>query len=153
LAPRTPVDLAAAEPAVVRRERTLNRDTVRELLAAAVQKLADAKQASISGPTRLEAAYDASLFCAHAIFAVRGYRIAAQPGHHKIAIEGLAAELKLSETVHGELEELLRVRNTKYTGFIRVNPADLKTSLEIAQRVLSETERWFGEEHPNLLKA
>lgn len=136
----------------MRQERTLNRDSVRELLAAAVQKLTDARQQSISGPTRLEAAYDASLFCAHAIFAVRGYRISARPGHHKIALEGLAAELKLAQAVYGELDELLRIRNTKYTGFLKVNPADLKTSLELAERVLSETERWFHEQHPDVLK-
>lgn len=138
---------------MVRQERALNRGTVRELLAAAVQKLSDARQESVSGPTRLEAAYDASLFCAHAIFAVSGYRIPAQPGHHKIALEGLAAELKLAHTVHAELDELLRVRNSKYTGFIKVNPADLKTSLELAERVLSETERWFQAKHPDVLKA
>lgn len=64
----------------------------------------------------------------------------------------MAAELKLAQTVYGELDELLRVRNTKYTGFIKVNPADLKTSLEIAQRVLNETERWFQAKHTDVLK-
>jgi hypothetical protein len=45
----------------------------------------------------LEAAYDAMLFCALAIFAARGYRVTAEKGHHTVALEGMAAELQLAQ--------------------------------------------------------
>lgn len=62
MARRTPAEIARAEPRLVRQERHLDKGTVQQLLAAAVQKFADAERKENSGPTRLEAAYDAMLF-------------------------------------------------------------------------------------------
>lgn len=149
---RKPVELSRAEPKLVLAERGINKGTVRDLLASAVQKYEDAKRKANSGPTRLEAAYDTILFCALAIFAAHGYRVKSLPGHHRIALEGLTAELRLSEPHFDEIVALLEVRNSKYTGFVRVSEADLETSMQVARRVLDETELWFSTRKPELLK-
>jgi hypothetical protein len=153
MALRKPRELCQSEPSVVRQERTLNKDSVQQLLAGGVQKLNDARQENVSRPTRVEAAYDAVLFCALAVFAAQGYRISSKPGHHKVALEGLAAELKFKQTLYDETDELLRTRNEKYTGVLKVSDADLRTALELAARVLNETEAWFGKNRPELLKS
>lgn len=77
---RKPVQLQREEPERVRHERGVNKRTVQELLAAAVQKRADALRKENSGPTRLEAAYDAILFCGLALFAVQELRVSSAPG-------------------------------------------------------------------------
>ena len=149
---RKPVELSHAEPKLVLAERGINKGTVRDLLASAVQKYEDAKREANSGPTRLEAAYDTILFCALAIFAAQGYRVKSLPGHHRIALEGLTAELRLSQAHFDEIAMLLEVRNSKYTGFVRVSDADLETSMQLGRRVLDETELWFRAKKPDFLK-
>lgn len=150
---KTPIELGRERPDVIRQERSINRQSIKELLMAAIQKYEDASQTSVSGPTRLEAAYDAILFCALAVFAAEGYRVSAAQGHHRLALEGLAGALKLKETVIDEVESLLDVRNSKYTGFLTANPADIKMALSLGERVLSETEYWFAAKHPEILKS
>jgi len=141
---RTPARLAAAEPNLVRQERALNKRSVQDLLRAALQKLADARRVQNSGPTRVECAYDTILFCALAIFATRGYRVVSDRGHHSIALEGLAAELGLSQGRVDEIELLLDLRNTKYSGFASVGNEDVSVALDNAQRVIDETEAWMS---------
>jgi hypothetical protein len=152
MALRAPREIAQSEPSVVRRERAINKQTVQELLLAAVQKFADAKLSEVSDPTKLEAAYDTVLFCALAVFASQGYRVSSAPGHHKLALEGLAATLKLKQSVFDEILLLLDVRNTKYTGFLRVRPADLKLAQSLAEKALNETTQWIAVHNPDLLK-
>lgn len=149
---RRPAEIALTEPRLVRQERGLDKGTVQQLLSAAVQKFADARRKENSGPTRLEAAYDAMLFCALALFAARGYRLTAEHGHHKVAFEGLAAELGLAQTHVDEIEVVQRIRQTKYTGLLNVSDADLRAALEHAERVLNQTETWFKTNCPELLK-
>lgn len=149
---RKPSELAREEPKLVRQELGLSKQTVQDLLLAAVQKFKDANQTSISAPTRMEVAYDAILFCALALFAALGYRVQSLPGHHKVAIEGLAAEVPLSSSLHDEVLALQDLRHTKYSGFTQASDADLKAALQLAQRVLTETENWFQAKKPELLK-
>lgn len=153
MAKRTPAQIAQSEPRLVRQERGLDKGTVQELLAAGVQKFEDANRKANSSPTRLEAAYDAMLFCALAIFAARGYRVTAEKGHHTVALEGMAAELQLAQAHIDQIEAVQEIRNTKYTGLLKVSDADMKTALEQAQRVLNQTEAWFQANRPELLKA
>jgi len=152
VAPRNPITLARDEPRSVRFERTINKGTVQELLKSALQKFADAQRTENAGTTRLEAAYDAILMSALAIFGAQGFRVTSEQGHHKIALEGLAAELRLSQTFVDEIELLRDIRHLKYTGITHVKPADLTTALEMATRVLNETEAWLVQKFPDLLK-
>jgi hypothetical protein len=122
-------------------------------LRAAVAKLADAQREANSGATRLETAYDAMLFCALAIFAARSYRVKSEPGHHEIALEGLGAELSLTQAVVDEIVAIQSIRHTKYTGFIAATPTDLAVAITRANAVLNETDRWFRTNAPHLLKA
>jgi hypothetical protein len=144
--------LANDEPTCVRFDRHISKSTVQQLLLAGVMKFDDAKRKENSGPTRLEAAYDAILFCALALFAAAGYKVTANRGHHKIALEGLAGELELSEAIHDEMELILEVRNTKYTGFINVHASDLSLALELAQKILNKSESWLMTHRPLLLR-
>ena len=152
MALRTPREIAQSEPSVVRQERAINKQTAQELLLAAVQKHADTNLPRLSDPTKLEAAYDAVLFCALAVFASQGYRVSSAPGHHRLALEGLAATLRFKQSVFDEILLLLDVRNTKYTGFVRVKPADLKLAQSLAEKALNETNQWITDHHPDLLK-
>ena len=140
------------EPRLVIFERGLKKTTVQQLLQSAVMKFKDAGVRDASGPTRLEAAYDAILFCALALFAAQGFRVTSQQGHHQVALEGMAGELALSETTYDEIVALSTLRNTKYTGFLTVSDADLALSLKHAQRVLNDTEAWLLKHNPNLFK-
>lgn len=150
--PRSIQKIALEEPQLVRQERTLNKATVQDLLKAAYQKQQDTKVSGVSDPTRYEAAYDTALFASLALFAAAGYRIVAQAGHHRVALEGLAGTLGLSETTWDELELILEVRNSKYTGFLNVKPADLKLALGLAEDVLQKTVNWLQANNPTLLK-
>jgi hypothetical protein len=149
--PRKPFDLSQAEPNLVRQERTRNRQTIQSQLRAAMQKFKDSQNTSVSGPTRLEAAYDAILMCALAVFAAEGYRISSQPGHHRIALEGLAGTLNLGQGVQDQLEALLDLRNSKYDGFDVVDNTTLKDALDLSQKMLDAVSTWFAKQHPDLL--
>lgn len=150
--PRSAMQLSLDEPKLVRQERTLNKSSVQELLQSAVQKLQDANVAAVSAPTRFEAAYDAILFAALALFAAQGFRITSQHGHHWVALEGLVATLGLTTSILDELETVLDERNSKYTGFLTVKPADLALVLSRANDILAKTSHWFETKHPELLK-
>lgn len=148
---RNPLSLSQDEPDLVRQERTRNRQTIQSQLRAAVQKYRDAQHTGVSGPTRLDAAYDAILFCALAVFAAQGFRIASRPGHHRIALEGLAGTLGLSSGVHDELETLLDLRNSKYDGFESVDAQTLNDALQLSNSILSTVSEWLKEHHPDLV--
>jgi hypothetical protein len=149
--PRDPYQLSREEPQLVRHERMLNRLSVQEYLMAAIQKRKDADVAGISGPTRLEAAYDAILFSAFAVFSVQSYRVSAGMGHHKIALEGLAGSLGLNQSDLDEMEQLLEIRNAKYDGFHEVSEVDLHDALAISDRTLNAVEAWLQTHHPGIL--
>ncbi|WP_454737757.1 hypothetical protein [Cupriavidus necator] len=134
MAARKPPQLAVDEPQVVRTERLQNKQMVQDLLRAALQKFQDTKIPRVSDPTRFEAAYDAILFAALAVFAAQGYRISAAPGHHRVALEGLVGSLDGGQLLLDELDGLLTIRNSKYTGFATVRAPDLRLALELAER-------------------
>jgi hypothetical protein len=125
---------------------------VQELLMSAVQKFKDSSVQGVSDPTKMDAAYDAILFSALAVFAAEGYRVTSNLGHHQLALEGLAGSLCLGEAAHDEMQQMRELRNLKYTGFHTVNPADLKAGLALAERILNETSGWLEQNHPAMLK-
>ena len=149
---RKPFQIAREEPRLVRQERGMNKAQVQSFLMSALQKLKDAQRESNSGPTRLEAAYDAMLMCGHAVFAAQKLRPTSEPGHHDAVLEGLAAELQLSQTYVDEIDSIKTIRHTKYTGLLNVSSADMKLALAHAQRVLEQTEGWFKANAADLLK-
>lgn len=149
---RALLDLVQSAPQAFRREPTVNKEGVQQLLAAAVQRYESATLEANPGPVRLDTAYDTVLFCGLAVLAARGYRTQAKEGHHELLLEAMASELGLSESRHDELDALRRRRNARYTGVTRVNPADLSTALRLARRILDETESWFVREGAGLLR-
>jgi hypothetical protein len=149
--PRNPLLLSQDEPKIVRPERTRNKQTIQSQLRAAVQKYQDAQQMSVSGPTRLEAAYDAILFCALVVFAAQGFRITSGLGHHRIALEGLASTLSLSSSVLDELEALLDLRNSKYDGFESVDKQTLSDALLLSHDILTTVSEWLENNHRDLI--
>ena len=152
MAARKPVQLALDEPQVVRLERMQNKVMVQELLRAAVQKFQDTTVQGVSDPTKFEAAYDAILFAALAVFAAQGYRITAAHGHHRVALEGLVGSLGGSQLLLDELDGLLSIRNEKYTGFVTVRAPDMRLALDHAGRILDDTSHWLQEHYPGMLK-
>ncbi|NIE85501.1 hypothetical protein F3J21_19130 [Burkholderia sp. Tr-860] len=116
-----------------------------------MQKYQDAQNTSVSGPTRLDAAYDAILFCALAVFAAQGYRISSGPGHHRVAMEGLAGTLDFGTGTHDELDTLLDLRNSKYEGFDSVDQQTLADALLLSNRVLVTVSAWLTEHHHDMI--
>ncbi|SCB17713.1 hypothetical protein [Cupriavidus alkaliphilus] len=152
MAARKPAQLTLDEPQAVRLERMQNKQMVQELLRAAVQKFQDTTVQGVSDPTKFEAAYDAILFAALAVFAAQGYRITAAQGHHRIALEGLVGSIGGSQLLLDELDGLLSIRNEKYTGFATVRAPDMRLALEHARRILDDTSHWLREHFPGMLK-
>lgn len=150
---RSPEQLSRDEPSLVRQERTFNKRTVQEWLAGAVAKLEDAQRSANSGPTRMDAAYDVLLYCALALFASRGFRITSSPGHHVVALEGMAHLLNLSQSVFDEMDAVREWRNRKYSAAFFVNDQDVKDAIDCARQSLSRTESWFQHNHPDILRA
>lgn len=135
-----------SHPLAFKAERHVNLETVRGLLASAEQRRSAVNIAANPDPIKLEAAYDTIVMCGLAVIAFRGYRVDAERGHHEIVLRALCADLGLSQAVADELDALRKLRNSKYTGFTSVNPADLQTAIESADRVRRETEAWFLKE-------
>ncbi len=149
---RALLELVQAAPQAFRREPAIDEGSGQQLLAAAVQRYEAAQLAANPDPVRLDTAYDTVLFCGLALLAARGYRTQAKEGHHELVLEAMAAELGLTEARHDEVDALRKRRNAKYTGLTRVSPADLKTALALARRILDETEAWFTRERAALLR-
>lgn len=138
--------VVAGHPHAFKAERHINVDSVRALLASAEQRRSAVDISANPDPIKIEAAYDTIVMCGLAVIAFRGYRVDAERGHHEIVLKALCADLGLSQAVADELDALRRLRNSKYTGFTTVNPADLEAAVENADRVRRETESWFLKE-------
>lgn len=149
---RSPEQLSRDEPAVVRFERTFNRDTVRGWLAEAVGKLADANRRDNLPSTRMDAAYDAILLSALALFALRRFRVAGGSGHHRLALEGMAHVLAMSESEFDLVDAVREWRNRKYQGAMRATEDEVEDAVDCARRTLSRVEQWLQREAPDVFK-
>lgn len=133
--------VAQDEPRLVRQERQINKGYVQQQIASSMQRFEGSRIDALAAPIRVELGYDAILMCALSLFAALGYRVTSDPGHHRIALEALCAELKLSEQTYMEIMQLLELRNNKYTQKNEASKADMELAMYLSQKALTELEQ------------
>jgi hypothetical protein len=134
------------------KQRTVNKAQVQGWLKEAVRKYDDAGRSANSESTRMDAAYDATFFCALAALATQAVRVTSRPRHHVVALEAAAALMVLPTTLVDEAEALREWRNRKYQGFFTASERDVKDAIDTARRYLDATSLWLQQNEPQLLK-
>ena len=142
----------SAEPGSPLEKRPANGVDVMTWLEQAHAKLADARVTTISLSTRLDAAYDAVLFCCLAVACAEGYRAGSEKGHHVVVLKGAAQALGLGETRFDEVDTLRDWRSRKYRSGFKVEPYEVDEAIAIAEPFLADVAQWFGANHATLLK-
>ena len=130
---------------------TPDRAAIRKLLEAARRNLTDARVEEISADNRFDAAYKCLMQCAMLGLWASGYRTATSQPDHQAAIQCLSLTMGVANTDVIVLDALRRQRNlSDYEG----DPISVKTltsCVDEAGRLLTHTERWLREHHPDLL--
>ncbi|UUZ67156.1 hypothetical protein LP416_20030 [Polaromonas sp. P2-4] len=142
----------SAEPGSPLRKQPANGLDVMSWLQQAELKLKDARMQAVSPATRMDAAYDAVLFCCLAVACAEGYRAGSEKGHHVVVLEGAAQAVGLTEHQFDELDTLREWRNRKYRGGFKVEPSEVDEGVAIAAPFLEKVADWFANKHTTLLK-
>lgn len=120
-----------------------------KLLQAAHQNLADARVQQISATNRFDAAYKCIMQCAMLGLWANGWRTStSQPGHHQRAIQTLDQTLEVDKADLIVLDALRRQRNLSDYEGDPITQTTLLAGLQAAEKLLSHTERWLREHHP-----
>lgn len=96
----------SAQPDSPLRRQAPNGLDVMSWLQHAHLKLQDAGLSAVSPATRLDAAYDAVLFCCLAVASAQGYRAGSEKGHHAVVLEGAAQAMGLTVLQFDQLDTL-----------------------------------------------
>lgn len=142
----------SAEPGSPLRKQSANGLDVMSWLQQAEVKLKDARMQAVSPATRMDAAYDAVLFCCLAVACAQGYRAGGEKGHHAVVIEGTAQAVGLTEHQFDELDTLRDWRNRKYRAAFKVEPDEVDEAIAIAAPFLGQVADWFATKHITLIK-
>ena len=128
---------------------TTDKAALRKLLDAARRNLDDARVATISADNRFDAAYKCVMQCAMLGLWANGYRTStSQPGHHQTAIQTLDQTLEVDKADLIVLDALRRQRNLSDYEGDPITQTTLLAGLQAAEKLLSHTERWLREHHP-----
>lgn len=141
----------SAEPGSPLRKQAANGVDVMAWLQQAEVKLKDAGLPAVSPATRMDAAYDAVLFCCLAITCAQGFRAGSEKGHHVAVLEGAAQAVGLTEHQFDELDTLRDWRNRKYRAAFKVELDEVEEAIAIAAPFLSQVAEWFASRHATLL--
>jgi hypothetical protein len=133
-------------------QRPVNKAQVQGWLKEAVRKFSDAGRTANSESTRMDAAYDATFFCALAALASQGVRVTSRPGHHQVALDAAATLMSLPTSLADEADALREWRNRKYQGFFTASERDVADSIETARKYMEATSGWLTQSEPHLLK-
>ena len=142
----------STEPGTPLRAQAPNGRDVMAWLQQAQLKLTDAGIAQVSLTTRLDAAYDAVLFCCLAVACAQGWRAGSEKGHHVVVLEGAAQAIGLAETRFDELDTLRDWRSRKYRSGFKVESREVDEAIAIATPFLGQVAEWFATQHATLLK-
>lgn len=128
-----------------------DRIAVGKLLASAQRNLADARVDAIGNDNRFDAAYKCIMQCAMLGLWTNGYRTStSQPGHHQTAIQCLTLTLGVPKQTVIVLDGLRKQRNVNdYIGD-PISDAALTACIAEAAGLLTHTEQWLREHHPEL---
>ena len=131
---------------------TTNPQEVQRLLEAAARNLADSHNATVSDPTRFDAAYKAIMRCALVGLLAHGYRPSTTtPGHHQTMMQSLGLTFGVGADDWIVLDSLRKKRNLNdYSGQL-IEPAAVQTCLMQAESLLATTRQWLQQHRPDLL--
>jgi hypothetical protein len=146
---RTLAELRSAPDTPLVQERSVNRDQVQAWLAAAHEKYEDGLRAANSASTRMDATYDAVLFCALAVLAAQSLRVSGRPGHHEVALEAAGSTMALKQSFFDEVLALRDWRNRKYRAAFTASAQDVLDGLDIARRFAEHTATCFAAKSPS----
>lgn len=142
----------AAEPDAPLKPQPANaRDAVAWLQQAQV-KLQDARQATVSAGTRMDAAWDAVLLASLAVACAEGWRTTSERGHHVVAFEGAATAIGLGQARFDALDALRDWRNRKYRAGLVSTAEEASESVALVEPYLGDVAAWFAATCPALLK-
>lgn len=142
----------SAQPDSPLRRQAPNGLDVMSWLQHAHLKLKDAGLSAVSPATRLDAAYDAVLFCCLAVACAQGYRAGSEKGHHAVVLEGAAQAMGLTVLQFDQLDTLRDWRSRKYRSGFKVEPREVDEAIAIATPFLEQAAEWFAHHHAVLLK-
>ena len=126
---------------------------VRRMLESARRSIADARQASISSETRLDAGYRAiTQLCVIALWA-NGFRPAkSKPGHHQTMIQSLVHTIELDRDEMLLLDTFLIKRNAiGYTGEA-IDEASVQACMNAADTLLTRVFEWLARNRAELIQ-
>ena len=124
---------------------------VRRMLESAERSIADARQASISPETRLDAAYRAITQLSMTALWANGFRpTKSKPGHHQTMIQSLVHTVELDRDDMLLLDTFRVKRNAiDYTGE-EVDEASLNECIGAADRLMIKLSEWLADYKPEL---
>lgn len=128
--------------------------SIRKLLSAARENLADAAVTQSSAGTRFDAAYKCIMQCAMLGLWANGYRAPkSQPGHHQTAIQCLEHTMGVGSKTLIVLDALRKQRNLSDYEGDPVSAVTLASCVKEATKLLAHTERWLKQNHPEWMDA
>ena len=132
-------------------EHETDANQVRRMLQSAERSINDAKQASISPETRLDAAYRAITQLSMIALWANGCRPAkSKPGHHQTMIQSLVHTTELDRDEMLLLDTFRVKRNAiDYTGE-DVDEASVDESIGAADRLITRVSKWLADNKPEL---
>lgn len=124
---------------------------VRRMLQSAERSIADARQASISAETRLDAAYRAVTQLSMVALWANGFRPAkSKPGHHQTMIQSLVHTIGMDRDEMLLLDTFRVKRNAiDYTGE-DVDEASVDECIVAADGLLKRVSEWLADNRPEL---
>lgn len=124
---------------------------VRRILQSAERSIADARQASISAETRLDAAYRAVTQLSMVALWANGFRPAkSKPGHHQTMIQSLVHTIGMDRDEMLLLDTFRVKRNAiDYTGE-DVDEASVDECIVAADGLLKRVSEWLADNRPEL---
>ena len=124
---------------------------VRRMLQSAERSIADARHASISPETRLDAAYRAITQLSMVALWAHGFRPAkSKPGHHQTMIQSLVHTIELDRDEMLLLNTFRVKRNAiDYTGE-DVDEASVAECIGAADRLMMRVSEWLADNKPEL---
>lgn len=126
---------------------------VRRMFESAERSIADARQASISPETRLDAAYRAITQLSMVALWANGFRPAkSKPGHHQTMIQSLVHTVELNRDDMLLLNTFRVKRNAiDYTGE-HVDEYSVSECIGAADRLMTKVSEWLTDYKPELTK-
>jgi hypothetical protein len=124
---------------------------VRKQLNSINRSLEDARQATITAETRLEAGYRAIMLLSMLALWANGYRPSSSLGHHAMMIQSLVASVGLDSNKMRLLDTFRVKRNAVCYSGQDMDIASVKACIAAGEDLLQHVQQWLAANRPDLL--